>query len=97
MLIQVAYANKIQQKVISLNVIEGYKVLDVIRLSNIDKYFKEINLDDDSALLVGVYGKKIDLYTYELQDGDRIEIYRPLLKTPNQKRLERMNQKTNNK
>lgn len=46
-------------------------------------------ISDPTSLSVGIFGKKIDISTYVILDKDRIEIYRPLNKTPNQKRLER--------
>jgi putative ubiquitin-RnfH superfamily antitoxin RatB of RatAB toxin-antitoxin module len=51
------------------------------------------SVDSDKNIVdkipIGIFGKKIDPNTYILQDKDRIEIYRLLTKTPNQKRLER--------
>lgn len=36
---------------------------------------------------IGIYGKKIKPDTYILKSGDRLELYRPLLYTPNERRL----------
>ena len=51
---------------------------------------KEQNINQAS---IGIFGKKIDPTTYVIQNNDRIEIYRPLNNTPNQKRLERAKSK----
>ena len=87
-LIEVAYATPDKQVVIPLTVASGTSVFAAIEQSQIIAQFAELNLT--SLPPVGIYGKKIDIGSYTLQDGDRIEIYRPLNKTPNQKRLERV-------
>jgi putative ubiquitin-RnfH superfamily antitoxin RatB of RatAB toxin-antitoxin module len=90
--IEVAYATPHQQLIIPLKLNANTSILEAIRLSNITNKFAElkpITLDD--TLIVGIFGKKIDILSYKLQERDRIEIYRPLAKTPNQRRLERAN------
>lgn len=37
-------------------------------------------------LRFGIYGKVVDAETYVLEDGDRIEVYRPLVVDPKQAR-----------
>ena len=86
--IEVAYATPENQAVIPLTLSIGTTVSNAIELSQIKQLFPE--LDITALPPVGIYGKKIDIDSYTLQDGDRIEIYRPLNKTPNQKRLERL-------
>ena len=93
MLVQVAYANKIKQYIFNLNIDQNSTVLDVIKMSKINEYCHEIDINNIESLTIGIFGKKIDINTYQLQENDRIEIYRPLLKTPNQRRLERINNK----
>jgi uncharacterized protein len=89
-LIEVAYATPDKQLIVELQVVDGTFVLDAILQSKISTYFPKDSLVDlDESSPVGIFGKKIDLKTYKLQDMDRIEIYRPLNKTPNQKRLDR--------
>jgi putative ubiquitin-RnfH superfamily antitoxin RatB of RatAB toxin-antitoxin module len=85
--IEIAYANKTQQKIIELLVSDDALILQIIHHLNINQEFPEIDFNN---LKIGVFGKLInDLDNYKLKDGDRIEIYRPLTKTPNQRRLER--------
>ncbi len=86
--IEVAYATSTQQTVIPLVIDTATTVTEAIQLSHINTFFPDLDLTD--LIAVGVYGKKIDTKTYVLQDEYRIEIYRPLNKTPNQKRLERL-------
>ena len=54
-------------------------------LSGIHRHFLEIDLDHCD---LGVFGKLIS-EDYELQDGDRIEIYRPLIADPKEIRRQR--------
>ena len=88
--IEVAYATPDKQIIIGMQVTDEVSVLDAIEQSKIANYFPEAGLSDlDESSPIGIFGKKIDIKTYKLQDKDRIEIYRPLNKTPNQKRLDR--------
>ncbi len=89
--VEVAYATPAKQIIVPLTITINTPIIEVIRLSNINSYFPElINLLNDlSQFQIGIFGKKVNI-DYQLQANDRIEIYRPLTKTPNQKRLERV-------
>lgn len=88
--VEVAYATPEKQKIITLHVPINTAILDAINQSKICEEFAELKmLHFDHITPIGIFGKKIDPQTYQLQDKDRIEIYRPLAKTPNQRRLER--------
>ncbi|MCC2645349.1 MAG: RnfH family protein [Burkholderiales bacterium] len=90
--IEVAYATPTKQMIIPISVPDTITILEVIALSNIAKFFPENKLDEININSpIGIFGKKINPQTYKLRDKDRIEIYRPLNKTPNQRRLERAN------
>lgn len=89
MQVEVVYATLEKQIIISLDITEGTTVADTIAMSKINLDFPELDISDPTSLSVGIFGKKIDISTYVILDKDRIEIYRPLNKTPNQKRLER--------
>lgn len=85
--IEIAFATVELQKIISLQVVENCTIKEAIRLSQINEYFPEFSLPE---LPVGIFGKRIfEPDNYLLKEGDRIEIYRQLNKSPNQKRLER--------
>lgn len=89
--IEVAFATNKLQKIIALEINDDCLISDAIKLSGIQAFFHEYDL---STLAVGIFGnRKFEPADYKLQNGDRIEIYRPLLKTPNQKRLDRANHK----
>ena len=85
--IEVAYATPAEQKILTLEVAEGTTVHQAIEQSGINQHFPEINLDNYQA---GVWNKLEKQPTGRvLADGDRIEIYRPLLIDPKQARLNR--------
>lgn len=88
--IEVAYATPNKQLIIPICVADNTSILEAIILSSIAQHFPEDKLEKlDINSPIGIFGKKINVETYQLRDKDRIEIYRPLNKTPNQKRLER--------
>lgn len=85
--VEVAYALPQQQKIISLQVSPQTTLFEAILLSKIANYFPEINLD---TLSVGVFSKiEKSPKTRLVQQGDRIEIYRPLLVDPKEARKAR--------
>lgn len=89
--IEIAFATPQLQKIISVVIRPDTSIIKAIQLSQIAKIFPEYNFN---TLPVGVFGKRIfDPLAYQFKPGDRLEIYRPLDKTPNQKRLERAQQK----
>ncbi|WP_081297434.1 MULTISPECIES: RnfH family protein [unclassified Gilliamella] len=75
--IQVVYALPNNATVINLEVSAQTNVLQAITKSNILSLC-QITLDEH---LVGIYGKRCDFNTL-VNDGDRIEIYRPLINDP---------------
>ncbi len=81
--IVVAYATLEQQTEISLSVEESCTVAMAIRRSGILSIFPNIHI---SEIQVGIYSRKVALDA-SLREGDRIEIYRPLLIDPKQARL----------
>jgi hypothetical protein len=85
--IEVAFASPALQKIIQVEVAATASIAEAIQTAKIQDHFPDYDL---LSLPYGIFGKRIyDDRPYHLQDGDRIEIYRPLNKTPNQKRLER--------
>lgn len=85
--IEVTFASQNMQKVINIRVEENTSIDEAIKLSKIQNYFSDFNLMN---LPVGIFGKNIDKTNYKLKNNDRIEIYRTLSKSPNQKRIERI-------
>lgn len=87
--VEVAYATPDVQKIIRLNIMQDSHILQVILKSGITEFFPDLTINAETP--IGIFGKRIDINSYKLQDKDRIEIYRQLTKTPNERRLERAN------
>jgi len=85
MIIEVAYALKEKQTLLSLEMNEGATVKDAIEASGIINSYPQINLTTDK---VGIFGKLAKMDTV-LREKDRVEIYRPLIADPKQVRKER--------
>jgi putative ubiquitin-RnfH superfamily antitoxin RatB of RatAB toxin-antitoxin module len=81
--IEVVYLSPTKQTLIPLNISENTSLLEGIRLSGILKEFPEIDFNRNK---VGIFGKIVPLDT-QLKHGDRVEIYRPLLLDPKEKRF----------
>jgi putative ubiquitin-RnfH superfamily antitoxin RatB of RatAB toxin-antitoxin module len=78
MLVGVAYADKFKQIWLKLDVPEGSSVREAIERSGLLDRFPEIDL---SANKVGIFGK-LSRLDATLNDGDRVEIYRPITVDP---------------
>ena len=78
MRVSVAYAVPEKQVWTDLQVREGSTVQDAINQSKILSQFPDINLDQQK---VGIFGKPCKLDA-EVKEGDRIEIYRPIIADP---------------
>lgn len=95
--IEVALVTSTEQLIIPLEVPISCNIMQAIQLSDIKNRLSDatkLQLQQEkfdwNNLNLGIFGKKIDKNKYELQNNDRIEIYRTLLYTPNQRRLERL-------
>jgi putative ubiquitin-RnfH superfamily antitoxin RatB of RatAB toxin-antitoxin module len=85
--VSVAFATPRLQKIISISIAPQSTILEVINASKLNNFFPEY---DFTSLAIGIFGKRIyHPHTHIVQDGERIEIYRPLTQSPNQKRLDR--------
>jgi len=80
--IEVAYARPDEQVVLALRVPAGTTAREAIERSGILIQFPEIRLTDNP---VGVYGRVVDPGR-ALENGDRVEIYRPLEVDPREAR-----------
>ena len=90
--IEVAYATPAKQKIIEMVVDPGTTALDAARQSNIQSEFPEIEIDNYP---MGIFGNAFGARgmatadEYILAEGDRIEIYRPLIADPKEVRKQR--------
>ena len=83
--IEVAYATPDKQILLSLDVRPGCTVAEAIDLSGIQEEFPGTELDPKA---VGIFSRKVSL-DHELKEGDRVEIYRPLVADPKEMRKQR--------
>lgn len=88
MQIEVAYATPERQQIIPLRARVGATVEECIEQSKIKRYFPEIDLAEQK---VGIWSKTVKL-DHAPRDGDRIEIYRPLIADPKAVRRKRAEQ-----
>jgi len=83
--VEVVYALPDQQMAIPLRLDAGATVRQSIAASGLLASRPEINIDDAD---VGIWGQRVDL-DHILRDGDRVEVYRPLVADPKASRRER--------
>ena len=83
--IEVCYARPDLQELVELCVDSGTTLKQAIERSGIMDRFPEINLAKNK---VGIFGKLKSLQQI-LRDGDRVEIYRPLIADPKEVRRHR--------
>ncbi|SJL82634.1 RnfH family protein [Vibrio palustris] len=91
--VEVVYALPHEQRVINVMVKQDMTAEQIIEQSGVLTMYPEIDLDKNS---IGVFSRNIKRNA-TVRDGDRIEIYRPLLADPKEirrKRAEQAKQKT---
>lgn len=87
MKVEVAYALPHEQKIIALQVEDDCTARQAVVRSGMVELFPEI--DPESAPM-GIFGKAIkDPASTVLKEGDRVEIYRPLIADPKEVRARR--------
>ena len=86
--IEVAFAMPTRQSLLSLKVADGATIEAAIEQSGILTMHPEIDLKENK---VGVWSKNKKLHD-TLREGDRIEIYRPLIADPKAVRKRRAEQ-----
>ncbi|MDX1539005.1 RnfH family protein [Arsukibacterium sp.] len=83
--VEVAYALPHQQSLLTLSVLPGSTVLQVIEQSGILQQYPDIDLSQQK---IGVWSRPVKP-DEQVKDGDRIEIYRPLIADPKDLRRRR--------
>ena len=83
--VEVVYALRGEQVLVALEVEEGTTVRQAIERSGLLARFPEVELKRG---YVGIFGRTTPLHA-PLADGDRVEIYRPLIADPKEARRER--------
>jgi putative ubiquitin-RnfH superfamily antitoxin RatB of RatAB toxin-antitoxin module len=85
--VEVCYALPDKQQIITLQVSHDTTVFEAAVQSGIVKQFPEIELE---TAKLGVFGKVVAKPKEQgLSEGDRVEIYRPLIADPKEVRKER--------
>ena len=87
--VEVAYATPEKQVLLKIGVPEGCTVQEAIELSEIRSAFPDLEIDPGA---VGIFSRKVSLQQV-LHEGDRVEIYRPLVADPKEMRKQRALQK----
>lgn len=89
--VEVAYAEPEKQRLIALDVPEGTSMLEAAQLSGIVEHFPGLQLD---GAPMGIFGKaEANPAERALRQGERVEIYRPLIADPKLNRKKRAQQK----
>jgi putative ubiquitin-RnfH superfamily antitoxin RatB of RatAB toxin-antitoxin module len=87
--VEVVYATRERQKLVSLEVEHGCSVAEAIERSGLKDEFPDLVVDPRA---VGIFGRKVPP-DHVLQPGDRVEIYRPLIADPREARRQRAQKK----
>ncbi|MDR9891651.1 RnfH family protein [Pseudenterobacter timonensis] len=83
--VEVAYALPEKQYLLRVSLEEGATVEEAIRASGLLELRRDIDL---AANKVGIYSRPVKL-TDRVKEGDRVEIYRPLIADPKELRRQR--------
>ena len=86
--IEIAYATPQRQLILEQDIDPGTSPRQAVIDSIIDQHFPEIDKQDCD---IGIFGKAIRP-DHQLENGDRIEIYRPLIADPKEVRKKRAEQ-----
>ena len=90
--VEIAYATPETQKILAIEVQEGTTAHQAAVDSDISKIFPAIDLDSAD---LGIFGNALGARglpkatDYVLKEGDRVEVYRPLIADPKEVRKKR--------
>ena len=70
---------------VSLSLEENADVASAVAIAEKDPVFSEVTFKD---FAIGIYGELCEL-SQKLSDGDRIELYRPIMEDPKEQRRKR--------
>lgn len=87
MQVEVVYATAEQQWLLTVEVAPGTTLREAVRLSGIAEQVPDLAVD---ACPLGIFGKVVNEAAQQaVVEGDRIELYRPLLVDPKEVRKQR--------
>ena len=85
--VEVVYALPDRQKIVELQVAPGATVYEVAMQSQMSRFFPELDI---ASANMGIFGKAVrDPKVEVIQQGQRVEIYRPLIADPKAVRAKR--------
>ena len=90
--VEVAFALPEKQKIIPLDVPQGTTAYEAVEMSGIADVFEELDI---TTVPMGIFGQALGskglppAKEYELVEGDRVELYRPLIVDPRALRKQR--------
>ncbi|WP_275286679.1 RnfH family protein [Halomonas elongata] len=88
--VEVAFALPHRQRVISLILPAGSSARAAVREADLARYFPDVPPETFENAALGIFGKALrDPDQYVLQEGDRVEVYRPLRIDPKAARAAR--------
>lgn len=95
--INLVYATADKQQIVPLSIAPGTQartvVMNAVKESQVILYGDNENAH---TVPIGVYGQQV-ADDYILEEGDRLEIYRPLMQDPKERRRKEANRKSGNK
>lgn len=83
--VSVAYATSNKQWVQEFTVLRGTSAQELIEKSNFLRDIESLKNFELGSLTIGVYAQKVEM-DHLLEEGDRVEIYRPLTADPKEVR-----------
>ncbi|MCG6659515.1 RnfH family protein [Halomonas campisalis] len=85
--VEVAFALPEKQRVVTLAVPAGTTARQAVALAELPRHFPEVDPETFEQADLGIFGKPVrDPDGQALREGDRVEVYRPLLLDPKQAR-----------
>jgi putative ubiquitin-RnfH superfamily antitoxin RatB of RatAB toxin-antitoxin module len=83
--VSIVYASSSQQWVKEFSVLRGTSAEELIEKSNFLRDIECLKDSDHKKLTIGIYAQKVEP-DHLLEEGDRVEIYRPLTADPKEVR-----------
>jgi len=90
--VEVAYATPEKQKILPIMVAPGTTAEEAVAQSGVDQHFPGVDM---ASAPKGIFGNALgargmaDARNYVMKEGDRVEIYRPLMADPKEVRKQR--------
>lgn len=88
--VEVAYATPERQYITQVVITPETPLIEAVKLSRISDIFPDLDL---SAADFGIWGKVVKPLHTPMKNGQRIEIYRPLIADPKESRRKRAEKK----